>query len=1129
MVAQERLPNPPQIIEASNEGQTAISEFKFPVGIQCELFAAEPDVANIVALHRDYQGRLFACETFRQEKGVEDNRRHGHWMKEELQAQTVQDRIDYIRKYIPDADQIYTAQDDRIRRLVDSDGDGKADQSTVFSDHYNQLEMGTGAGVLSYRDKVYYTCIPDLFELVDVDGDGVADERRSLHSGFGVRFAFRGHDMHGLIVGPDGRLYFSIGDRGYNVSPQIKDPTSGAVFRCELDGSNLEVVCTGLRNPQELAFDDFGNLFTGDNNSDSGDMARWVYLVPGSDSGWRMYYQYLADRGPFNRERIWHPYDNDSPAYIVPPVANISDGPSGLEYYPGTGFGDDFNGRFFLCDFRGNATTSGVRSFRVQQNGAGWTLTDQEQPFWNMLVTDLDFGSDGKLYVSDWVFGWNGENKGRIYAFSDSERIDSAIVMQVESLLRNGLADQTTADLKTLLEHADQRVRQEAQFELVGRNEVTALQAVALDGTDRRARVHAIWGLGQIARRELSPKQVSTAPAIEWPGFIRQLVKDQDFEVRAQAAQLAAESLAVEPAVILPLLKDENLRVRFYAAMALSKLGDATCVAPVAEMLADNADADPIVRHGGIMALKHLLSSDAGSNANEAALKTAQHNSHSVRLALVIAIRKALTDRNGGFDAAGLTESLGQMLQDSDPKVFVETVRVIHDVPVNPLMPQLASQITKVQSRMTGGIDDDAILRRLINANFRVGEKPNAVALAGLAADKSYDIERRMEALKGLGNWMNPPAEDQVLNDWRPVPTANRNLEDAQLALKSNYAAYIADVEAVASEAIRAAGTLEIKDIGEALQNVVLSTDFSAATRAAALASLQQVAADRVDAVCEKMTEQFDQLPGELASLVSTSVAAKQPGEGIELFARLLGRSGERETSAKQSVIAALGEMTDADSLKFLSGLLEGVENGEGPDELSLDIVLAAEARGDSELRSRLKEFRGKLAANADPSMNYILSTHGGDEEAGKKVFFGKTEVSCVRCHRIDGNGGRVGPDLSGVAVKNDRKYLLDSIVKPSQDIAPGFAQEKIQTIDGLMYVGIVKSESDSQLQLLDADGNLVLIDPDDIEGRKPGLSGMPDDLIKQLSEVELRDLIEYLARRRAPLKTPAGTNHETP
>ena len=322
-------PQPPKIEQASDEAQQAIAQFKYPRQLKCEVFAAEPDVANVVAFHRDFQGRVYVCETFRQERGVEDNRGHGHWMDEELSAKTVQDRIDYIRKYVPDADKSYTQHDDRIRLLRDTNGDGKADESTVFSDHYNAIEMGTGAGVLGYRGNVYYTCIPSLFMLRDVNGDDVADNQLILHTGYGVRFAFRGHDMHGLIVGPDGRLYFSIGDRGYNVNDQVNDPTSGAVFRCELDGQNLEVLHTGLRNPQELAFDDYGNLFTGDNNSDSGDRARFTEILPGADSGWRMYYQYLPDRGPFNREKIWYPANDDTPAYILPPIANLGDGPSG--------------------------------------------------------------------------------------------------------------------------------------------------------------------------------------------------------------------------------------------------------------------------------------------------------------------------------------------------------------------------------------------------------------------------------------------------------------------------------------------------------------------------------------------------------------------------------------------------------------------------------------------------------------------------------------------------------------------------------------------------------------------------------------------------------------------------------
>jgi len=151
-----------------------------------------------------------------------------------------------------------------------------------------------------------------------------------------VHVALLGHDLHGLIVGPDRRLYFSCGDRGFHVETPdgvIEHHHTGGVLRCNLDGTGLEVVHTGLRNPQELAFDDHGNLWTCDNNSDSGDKARWVNVVPGGDSGWRYSYQWIerpVSPGPWNLEKLWHPMHAGQPAYIVPPIANVTSGPSGL-------------------------------------------------------------------------------------------------------------------------------------------------------------------------------------------------------------------------------------------------------------------------------------------------------------------------------------------------------------------------------------------------------------------------------------------------------------------------------------------------------------------------------------------------------------------------------------------------------------------------------------------------------------------------------------------------------------------------------------------------------------------------------------------------------------------------------
>ncbi|MFN9915022.1 MAG: glucose dehydrogenase, partial [Pirellulaceae bacterium] len=121
---------------------------------------------------------------------------------------------------------------------------------------------------------------------------------------------------------------------------------------------------------------------------------RWTVIVPGGDSGWRMMYQYMPDRGPFNREKIWQPYHAETPAYIIPPIANFADGPSGLVAYPGTGLDDSFRGTFFLCDFRGQASNSGVRTAKVKARGASFELVEMAEPIWTILATDIDFGPD---------------------------------------------------------------------------------------------------------------------------------------------------------------------------------------------------------------------------------------------------------------------------------------------------------------------------------------------------------------------------------------------------------------------------------------------------------------------------------------------------------------------------------------------------------------------------------------------------------------------------------------------------------------------------------------------------------------------------------------------------------------
>jgi quinoprotein glucose dehydrogenase len=605
------------VTQPSADGENAIKTFVFDEGLQCQLWAAEPLLANPVSFTEDDKGRWYVAETFRQDRGVEDIRGHGTWLNDDIASTSINDRLRFMRKrvfltmvkrlfvicaaavgvlgvtffllpqrkrkflLIPAllsggaviafwqhtfAQQFETAED-RIRRLADSHGSGRADQSIVFADGFKDALDGTGAGLIARDKSVWFTCIPNLWRLQDTDDDGRAEIREKLLNGFGVRFAYRGHDMHGLRFGPDGKLYFSIGDRAMNVrtreGERVSETQTGSIMRCNPDGTNFEIFATGLRNPQELAFDDHGNLWTCDNDSDAGDASRFLYLAEGGDAGWRGAFQSLPDRGPWMRERPWDEKTGPEIRYILPCVLNISNGPSGLTYNPGSGLSERYRNKFFLSDFRGGAAASVVHEIGVESVGA--FFRGQHRDFIKgVLTTDVEFGSDGSLYVLDWVESWGGSGKGRIYKFTDREA-NRNLQNETQRLIREGMKGRAEPELARLLGHADCRVRQAAQFEMVKKGQASAriLAEVAGDPAppNQLARLHAIWGLGQLAAQDLNA--VNALPVF---------LADAHAEVRAQAAKVLGDCrVAGVGDRLVKLLQDRENRVRYFAALALGK------------------------------------------------------------------------------------------------------------------------------------------------------------------------------------------------------------------------------------------------------------------------------------------------------------------------------------------------------------------------------------------------------------------------------------------------------------------------------------------------------------------------------------------------------------------------------
>lgn len=1101
--SQEDYPVKPKLAAASDEAELALNAFQYPEGWNAELWAAEPMLGNPVVFTIDAQGKIWVCESYRQEKGVTDNRGHdSKWLDRDLAAQTVEDRIAYHKELLPDQGLSYTKHDDLIRILEDSDGDGAADKSWIFADHFNDLEMGTGAGVLVNGSDVYYTCIPHLWLLKDMDRDGKSDFRQSLSQGYGVRVAFRGHDSHGLIVGPDGRLYFSIGDRGYSITlpdgKRLHDPDSGAVFRCEMDGSNLEVFATGLRNPQELAFDDYGNLFTGDNNSDSGDKARWVYVAEGGDSGWRMNYQYMPDRGPFNREKIWHPYHTEQPAFIVPPVINISDGPSGLAYYPGTGLSDDYRGRFFLCDFRGASGVSGIRTFRSEPKGAFFELVADEQPIWRILATDVDFGPDGHIYVSDWINGWDGVNKGRIYRFSDPEFVDTDVVREVQSLIANGLEETPIFRTVELMNHPDRRIRQLAQFELVNRKLDAELKTLALSESPLMGRLHAIWGIGQRIRSGQNKALETT---------VIELLDSEQGELRAQAARLVGDlKIEVDVKKLTDLLTDTNQRVRYFAAISLGKFKAPSAVFPLLEMLRTNDGEDPALRHAAIMGLAgqdDVVQSDHLAPIDKEKIDLVQFarqsDSVEVRRALAVVFRRWKSRRIQEFFEF-----------EQSPLVLDEVARAIYDVPISPAMSTLASQLDHVEN------DSEHLIRRALGAANFLGGQENANRVSALATNTNAPTSMRREALKILGQWANPTSRDRVIGCWREI--GPRPAAIAVAAITPVFENLIND-EATRDSGIETAKALKLEAAEVPLQNLFANPQTNEETRMKVLLALSTLKASNLKELCQLAAKDPSAKLRMASREISIDQGYNQVSE-LKFWNQALNSDDLRERQHGYELFENNRLLDNEEVLEILEQQLTRLNNGEIPETDRLDLVTAAGSWIEKgQVDSLLKRYFASFDQN-DPVSKNRDTLVGGDAENGSEIFWNRTSVYCQRCHQIGDRGGAVGPNLSDIAIQKDRNYLLESIVDPNKTIAENFETTVILDIDGNTIAGIVQKETDEFVQLIDAEAKVITIQKDNIEGRRKGESAMPIDLVKHLSKKDIRDLVEFLASQKtAPKK----------
>lgn len=1097
---------------ADTDETAASNDTETPDDLSVSLWATTDLLGDPIGIDMDDNGKAWVTVTNRSRNSEFDIRDvDDSWLIESMTWETVEDRRDFLHSELApeksdqnewlwdhneDGEHDWTdltVLKEEVWTVEDSTGDGLADRSQLYIRDFHDEVTDVAGTVLNHNGDVFIGVGPDMWRTTDTNNDGISDTKESISHGYNVHIGFSGHGMSGATVGPDGRIYWGIGDMGFSVTDQEGKkwhyPNRGAILRSEPDGSNFEVFAAGVRNTHEFVFDKYGNLITVDNDGDhAGEYERLVYLVNGSDSGWRTNWQfgkYTDDKN--NDYKVWMDEEyfktrwDDQAAHILPPLSEFYSGPAGMTYNPGTALNDSWKDHFFVMSFRGSVANSPIYAFTLDENGAAYELASEQEALTGVLAVGLDFGPDGALYMTDWIQGWGQKNEGRIWKLDDEDNANSEKRLETKQLLAEAFDEHSEDLLIEHMGHEDMRVRQKAQFELAKRGDAESLRIAAEEADDQLARIHGIWGLAQLGRE--------SADAVE---PLIALLDDSDYEIRAQAAKWLGD-VRYNPSAesLVPLLQDEHPRVRFFATEALGRLSYGEAFDDVVQMLDDNNDEDVYLRHAGAIALDRFDDGDALGALSD-------HDSEAVRIAAVVALKRLEHPASAQF------------LDDDSEFIVTNAARAISDDAfVGEAMPDLAALLENPR------FDNEPLARRIINANLYNGTAEDAERLTQFAADNNYAEPMRIEALRTLMYWDDPSIFDRVTGRHRGQ--IQNSIDDAKDALASVVDELLTDSSAeIQIAAIETVASLELTEATDGV-NELVENGQTPNVRAAALRGLQALGFVDIDEAVQLALEDNE-------ASVRMSAITLIPNLDIddETAVALLGAAFQEESlEEKQAALLAFSNLDNEASYRFLNEQLDRLENDNLPLAVHVELIETIESLSSDELKSRLDEYMESKSSAGDALATYREALRGGDADEGGRIFYQNAAAQCIRCHAVDGSGGEVGPELTAVGTRISREALLESMVAPSAQISPGYGVVTATLTDGETVRGSLEEETDSYY-VLSVDDESRTIQKSDIESVETTPSSMPamGDL---LTRRELRDLVEFMTT----LEGPSGDDTE--
>ncbi|MEZ6107498.1 MAG: discoidin domain-containing protein [Pirellulaceae bacterium] len=935
-----------------------------------------------------------------------------------------------------------------VYRLRDIDGDGRADESILFT-----ADVDSPRGMVWMRDRLIVLHPPHLTAFIDADHDGVAESSQRLVSDIAFGFADRpaDHTSNGVTLGIDGWLYLAIGDFGF-MQATGSDGTQlqmrgGGVVRVRPDGSGMHVYSRGTRNILEVGLTPRLDGFARDNTNDGG--------------GWDIrlhHFSGLEDHG--YPTRFIH-----FPAEIVQPLADYGGGSGcGACYVSEPGLPAGFGDALYTVDWGRNAV------FRHQLSANGATFAADQSEFLGLTrPTDIDVDAAGRLMVSSW--------KGATFTYA-GEKVGYLIRLQANDTTAEPWVDPATLndfELANLLQSASHRTRLAAQAELLQRgwaketNDhlllIASNETASLD-----SRIAALFtialGMGD---RAVEPLSILSADPVLGPWAIRAL---GELEICAERPphRVLERGLASSSAraVLETIRAIANCRVTRMAPALIAKLGD----------------ADPIIRHTAGNALIELGAWGACLEAWDQSLPIAG-------TALNLASRMP----EGGL-VEQLVERMGSEADGARrEQLFIALARLrFVEGEWNG-----ASWGTRPDTRgpvyqPTAWEASDLIVEQLIAAleTAPASELPQYVRelqrhrsqgqpFTGVLARRA---EREPAAMESLLTWIeNEPRLDRDVTTML-VSLLERDDVDLGLAARGLEYAWRGG-QLSAEQAIDGWLSLQQRD------------------SAIATATLRAMRAP--DAVRKHQDELIEQLaePSRTTSAIALLTALDVPLGGDESLLplrRALQSAWESDGGPERWLTA----LEWADERRFEDRLWQA-QGSEDP-ELRAHAVRLADAWGIEPLAPgsgpTIREVGREAALNE-------LVPQGEQAERGARWF---ARLNCANCHTVREGEPARGPHLPNVVKTYNRQQLAEALLFPSKTLAQGFVTESFETDDGATLVGFVVSEQAERIVIRDAQGREHELPVEQIVFREQQTTSvMPEGLVDDLTPADLGALLDYL------------------